>query len=688
MKLSLCIHSHQPVGNFDFVLEKAYSDCYEPFLQLLEGHDRIRTGLHYSGPLLEWLEDAHPDFLDRLSTLCASGRVELLTSGYFEPVLVALDAAEAREQIAAFSNRIEGIGGKRPTGLWLTERVWEPSVPSLLHGTGVEYVVVDDSHVIAAGLEPTEVFRPCLTEDQGHPLRVLGSSMELRYSIPFREVRSVMDQLLEWDREGREMAFYGDDGEKFGVWPGTRELCYDRGWLDELFSALGASRELELRLPGESVREVRAVGPVYMPAMSYAEMGEWSLPCSRGRRLLELREHMGSLGIDPSVQGALASGGFWRNFLTRYPESNELHKLVSRASGPVAASASPSARLHLWRSQCNCAYWHGVFGGIYLPHLREALWKELYLAELDAHRELGDLPDLTEDDLDLDGRTEVRLLSASAAVTVRPEEGLCIGELALLCGAKGPVPLVPVLTRREESYHRDVGSAGHEEGVATIHSGMGSKEQSLEELIAFDDHRRFFLEEYLVADGGFDPSALRRAGRGLFPVFRTLPGNWSRTGGGDGGDPAFSASLDCPEGLTLAKSLGLHTRKDGLALTVDWEFRGPPGARIASELNLCLLTGSEPDRCIALGASDSVPVGLEGSGRCSRATVSDLWRGAVLTIELDREADMAHYPVESVNRSEGGYERVHQGFALVISEVLPKQGVLGMHALLTLTGAP
>ena len=33
------------------------------------------------------------------------------------------------------------------------------------------------------------------------------------------------------------------------------------------------------------------------------------------------------------------------------------------------------------RAQCNDAYWHGVFGGIYAPHLRTELWRELIVAE-------------------------------------------------------------------------------------------------------------------------------------------------------------------------------------------------------------------------------------------------------------------------------------------------------------------
>ena len=40
-----------------------------------------------------------------------------------------------------------------------------------------------------------------------------------------------------------------------------------------------------------------------------------------------------------------------------------------------------AAKKELYRSQCNCAYWHGLFGGLYLNYLRHAVYKHLILAE-------------------------------------------------------------------------------------------------------------------------------------------------------------------------------------------------------------------------------------------------------------------------------------------------------------------
>ena len=82
-------------------------------------------------------------------------------------------------------------------------------------------------------------------------------------------------------------------------------------------------------------------------------------------------------------------GGFWRNFKVKYPESNQMYsrmmyvsELFQRALAQGCnQQALDTAQDHLYQGQCNCSYWHGAFGGIYLPHLRNAVYQHLLAAE-------------------------------------------------------------------------------------------------------------------------------------------------------------------------------------------------------------------------------------------------------------------------------------------------------------------
>ena len=95
LRLVLALHNHQPVGNFDGVFEQAYRESYLPFLDVLEDYPSIRFALHNSGCLTEWLSGNHPDYLDRVAGLVASGRVELIGGPWQEAILPMLPSRDS-----------------------------------------------------------------------------------------------------------------------------------------------------------------------------------------------------------------------------------------------------------------------------------------------------------------------------------------------------------------------------------------------------------------------------------------------------------------------------------------------------------------------------------------------------------------------------------------------------------------
>src|SRR5215470_5512712 len=156
--LSLLIHAHQPVGNFEDVLERCYRQGYLPFLKLLEKRPRIRVALHYSGPLLRSLVERR--------------QVELVGGGFYEPILAVIPPEDQREQIERLSSYLELHFGQRPSGAWLAERVWEPQLPYALASAQVAYTLVDDFHFLSAGFEAPELFGAYQAEDRGKAVRL------------------------------------------------------------------------------------------------------------------------------------------------------------------------------------------------------------------------------------------------------------------------------------------------------------------------------------------------------------------------------------------------------------------------------------------------------------------------------------------------------------------------------------
>ncbi len=632
--LLMAVHCHQPVGNFDSVFEQAYAQSYEPFLSVFERHPGVRLSLHYSGCLLDWLRVHRPEFLRRLRALVKAGRVELLGGGYFEPILPLLPERDRQGQLALMRGALRKDFGADMTGCWLTERVWEPDLPSTLARAGIRYTMVDASQFAGAKrwLPPEQqvqddafwdVLGAYTTEHGGSTVTLFPASKRLRYWMPFKPVEQTIEFLRGLRRETPVTITFADDGEKFGLWPKTYDWVYQVGWLDQFFTALEReSSWLKTSTFRESLAAQPPAGTVALPCGSYEEMLEWS-------------------------------GGYFRNFLSKYPEARALHQYMLRVSADVAeapgtAASLAQARRALYAGQCNCAYWHGVFGGLYLAHLRRGVYRELIEAERLVQRAAGTGRGIRVADVDGDGWDEARLAGAGMSVTVDPSDQGAVTQW----NAYGPrVNLIDTLSRRPELYHEhlkklqpaDVAPSGGS-SVASIHEAFGAKEADLETRLVYDDHRRTFFLDYGVQEL---PT--------LDAVLRSLWGErrlWSPGPYRFAAPPAARASA-----VSLIRELEGRVLRKRVALEA--------GGRLA-----CALTIDHAAPVIALEFNVALRDAryLRAPGRIERATsfhVAEPGQGVALRLALDRPATLMHFPVETVSESEGGMERTYQALAIL-----------------------
>jgi alpha-amylase len=530
----------------------------------------------------------------------------------------------------------------------------------------VDYVLVDDRHFGLAGLDPEAIGGYYLTEEQGTGVAVFPINQRLRYLIPFSDVEVTLDYLQT--RRGHVPALtMVDDGEKFGVWPGTHRLVYEQGWLDRFFDRLLATPWLELRTFSELLDTLAAAGSVYLPTASYREMGEWALPLAAARQLESAGHALAGLPEGAQWQ-ALLRGGFWRNFLVKYPEVGDIYWKMLRLSQAIAREAERGsngrlhdARLALWRGQANDAYWHGVFGGCYLPHLRRAVKQAL----LEAERRLDEVtgrPAIAWErgDLDGDGREEIVVRTRALVVTLRPEEGGMLTELGFLPCTHDAAD---VLARRPELYHDQVGRqrADGDDGARTIHAAPTSKEAGLADLLQYDPLRRGSLLDGLFAgDATPDPVAPWTDAQ----VFL--------------GRRAFSSALEA-----TAEALTIHLTSADPALTVDkrvtihgdrvtarYRVSGTASGpvRWGVQWNLALTAG-EGGRYLDLEGRP--PLRSQGRrGGLRGVALVDEWAGLVAELTWSPEAELGWGPVETVSVSESGFERIYQGTALLVTWAL------------------
>jgi alpha-amylase len=681
VRLIFALHNHQPVGNLDGVFEAAYRDSYRPFLDVMEDYPEIPWVLHTSGPLMEWLADHQPDYVDRLRAMVAEGRVEVLGGGFYEPVMTMIPHRDRVGQVRSYADYLAELLGATVRGMWVPERVWEQHLVSAMAEAGVEYTVLDDYHFRRAGLTPDALSGYYLTEDDGRLLKVFPGSERLRYLIPFHEPHESYEFLrkLAEERPGATVV-HADDGEKFGSWPQTFDHVFTHGWLRRFCDMVRANRDwIHPTTFAKAVDQTLPLGKVYLPDGSYREMTEWALPADRLVALKEAQKQAEADHAAERLKPFVQAGGIWRNFKVKYAESDEMYARMLGLSQRLAALVSrpdadpdylDAARTELYRGQCNCPYWHGSFGGLYLPHLRNAIYRHLIAAHNaldDAEGRIGPCVALEVGDFNLDARQEVRLGNDRLVAFIRPASGGHVYELDVRHALTN---VLSTLDRRPEPYHDAVAAAAgrSETSPAFTPDRVILKQDGLDRLLVYDRHpRKALVDHFYPADVTLDDlAACRDVERGDFVQGAYLsrvqrsPERvvliMDRTGRADGHAVRVHKTVALAAG---GEGLDVSYTLDDLPDGVEFHF--------GVEINLAGMAGHADDRYYSdpsgarLGMLDA-RLDLHAQNGLS---LTDEWLDLAVGLDWSRPAGLWCFPVETVSQSEGGFEGVYQSSAVI-----------------------
>ena len=683
--LGLAIHNHQPLGNFPWVFDDACEKAYFPMLRALQQHPSIRVSLHYSGCLIDWLLSERPEFFDVLKELVARGQVEIIGGGYYEPVLAAIPDADKTGQLNKLSAFIEKEFGARPEGMWLAERVWEPHLAGVIAECGLKWTLVDDTAFRMVGLEEKGLVGYFRTEEQVRYLNIFPISKYLRYSIPWHRVEKVIAHLeAQSTEDGKGIAVLGDDGEKFGIWPKTFSHCWENGWIDDFFKAIEDNSDWlsTIRL-GDYIKQHPPTGQVYLPCASYDEMMEWSLPAEKSWELTELKHQLAYEGQDSLLQ--YMQGGYWRNFLVKYPEINRMYKKMLLVHDKVyrarAMSEAECGLDSLWRAQCNCPYWHGVFGCIYLSDIRATAYANLIRAENEAdkvQRGVKGYLKCQETDFDGDGSDELLVEGEKYNLYISPAEGGSLFEWDL---RERAFNVLSSVARRMEGYHHallEASPAGETESraeIPSIHDLIRVKDSDCLEYLNYDRFpRNSLIYHFFSGDTTLeDIEKSRYAEPGDFagaPYQRRI--NYVN----GGLEIVLKRAATVRQGdndieLTVEKAIRLERDKDELDIgyLLRNEGAGPISLVFGSEWNVNLLGGGHNEAALYNFEGDDTAdrcLDSRGGVTCSRLTLSNTQLDICMELKLDRPLMIWHYPVETISNSEAGVERIYQCSCLLI----------------------
>lgn len=626
-----CVHAHQPVGNFEHVLEEAYTKCYKPFTDVLAKHPQCRVVMHFSGSLLDWIQQNQPQFLIVLKNLQDQGTIEILGGAYYEPVFGEIPAQDLLNQIKLMQAAQLSMFGRASQGVWLTERVWKPELLPTLADAGIEYTILDDCHFERAGHTMSSGYYHL--EDGGDALDLFASSKKLRYLIPFSQVDDAISFIRSTTEPDQTVTVFADDCEKFGMWPKTSAWVYGQQWLDKFLTSIERCDDIEMMTFEQARERLEAKGVAHIPQGSYEEMTDWA-------------------------------GGLFDNFADKYPESRYMKERMMATSEALAqldgsrngiSEVVSGAQRSLYKAQCNCSYWHGVFGGLYLHHLRSAIFENL----IEADEAVFGLNAKLEKDPKI-GFYKVDLASGARWKNRQSQilsywNGSCGATLEELDYLPKAVNLICTLKRQSEPYHEVVtknGSSRLKSGFS-IHQLLGVKERGLEKALIYDGHRRlsfmdhFFekpinVKEYESLDYREEGDFM---GAEYVSTVNAKVARFERQGRVMGHAVAIAKEVEAVGDATLKVTYQI-TNKENKPLKMTW----------AVEFNFSIGNDNGPR--------------VWGKEAVTELDLMDSWRMIPIRLSSQGEFRVLSCPIDTVSGSESGLGRTYQGNSLLWQKVL------------------
>jgi alpha-amylase len=618
----------------------------------------------------------HPEIIDRMRGMVQRGQLELLTGAYYEAILAVIPEQDRIGQIRKLSRLIRDTFGTTPRGMWLAERVWEPQLVSSIAKADVEFVMVDDTHFRHAGLGDDQLLGYYVTEDLGHTVNVLPIDKTLRYTVPFRPLSETFEYFRRVaSGDNKRVVVHADDGEKFGVWPRTYRTVYEEGWLDSFCRMLEQeSAWVKTSHVGTVVDLFPPSGRIYLPTASYAEMMKWALHAEPQVALERFEYSLKEKNLYEE-NALFVRAGFWRNFFTKYPEANRMHKKMLRVAAKVhAAEATETAGddllESLWAGQCNDPYWHGVFGGLYLPNLRFPVYRSLLTAEhgVDMLNPVA-YPNVEDVDFDADGKLETVVESSRFDLCFTPATGASMIELSVKPEA---VNLLDILTRREEGYHRKLREAAAGRPVAG--QTIEVKETGLDRHLFFDWYQHGSLIDHFFGEG----TTLQQVLQAQYPElgdFVNQPYTVKHATNGKTVEVTFERQgavwrNGTPHKLSVQKTVTLVDGSETFDVAYAVTNREQQAVDLWFGIEWCFgsMAGDAPDRYYEFD-SHQIPdrrlrsIGEEEDVRNIRLV--DRWLKLQAGLALSVPATVWRFPIETVSLSEGGFERIYQGSVVI-----------------------
>jgi len=397
--LILGSHAHVPSGAGEKEFQYVYENRIRPFISTLYRYSNIQAVLHYSGVLLYWVERNHPEFFLLIEDIVARKQAEILSGGFYEPMLPLIPLQDRIGQIELMTTYLRKHFGKRPLGCWIPGMTWEQHLAAALAASDMKYTFLSQDQFIQAGLSGTDLYFPCISEDQGKLIAVFPVSMSAQAVLSQKSSSQVFidikNAIKEENKLSADSIITVFPEEPFSDPQEAKETAWSR-----FFEEISLSKDfVETVLPAKVITTNKILKKASFPNSSSLENN-----------------------FSP------------RRFLIEHCEANGIYSkmiftgvLINQLKGDKYRKQN--AREELWKAQDSCLFTPG--NGFLRHELRKAAYSSLLRAERLSREKGKFISSLIKHDFDFDGINEYLFQDARINCYIQ-QKGASVFELDYL----------------------------------------------------------------------------------------------------------------------------------------------------------------------------------------------------------------------------------------------------------------
>lgn len=141
------LHIYQPPGQKKKIIDQVVRESYDRILSILESRKEIKISLNICASLTQQLfESGHGDVVERIKKLAENGRIELVASAAYHPILPLLPKVEIERQIRLNEEINQRYFDKawQPKGFFLPEMAYNRKAGKIIKKSGYQWMILDE----------------------------------------------------------------------------------------------------------------------------------------------------------------------------------------------------------------------------------------------------------------------------------------------------------------------------------------------------------------------------------------------------------------------------------------------------------------------------------------------------------------------------------------------------------------